>query len=114
MNENGCSLKGLRPGIYTLIEKAAPAGYNILSNKTTFTVKPDGTVEYDNENNQAMFVAKGNESSDNVLTIKNTPGAALPATGGTGTLPYTIGGLTLFAFSTMAFVLYKRRRIPQI
>ena len=86
---------------YTLTETKVPDGYSTNGNtysvevaydKITVTVtKPDGTSE-----------AWNNEIVNNVYY-------ELPQTGGIGTTPYTIGGLTL-AVSAGALLLYKLRR----
>ena len=43
------------------------------------------------------------------LTVYNTPGVALPSTGGPGTAAYTAGGLGLIMLALAALLLRKRR-----
>ena len=48
--------------------------------------------------------------SVNVFTIPNTPGAALPNTGGPGTTTLYLLGIMLTAFAGAGLVMRKRRR----
>lgn len=95
-------------GTYCLTETAAPDGYIILTNKIYFNVNADGTVTLSDENGETDGVSYDNAAVSNppdeevgTVTITNEPGAALPNTGGPGTLPYTLGGLMLILASAM-------------
>ena len=57
-------------------------------------------------------VTSGDNASaeDNTLTVTNEPGQALPHTGGSGTLPYTLGGLMLILASALMYGFRLRRR----
>ena len=93
----GITISGLQDGSYKLVEREAPAGYIITNNTTTFTVSAGRVTEWS---------LSGTEGT--TLEIPNTPGAALPNTGGPGTRLFTILGsiLTLGA----GVLLWRRRR----
>ena len=44
------------------------------------------------------------------LRVANTPGQELPVTGGSGTLPYTLGGIALIMASALMYGFRMRRR----
>jgi LPXTG-motif cell wall-anchored protein len=41
------TLKGLEQGVHTFVEKSAPNGYQLNTNKITITVKADGSIQQD-------------------------------------------------------------------
>ena len=61
-------------------------------------------------NGSEGYIASGNIENGAVkpATFVNTPYYELPSTGGSGTAPYTLGGLLLLSFAGI-FLLYKRR-----
>lgn len=79
---------GLAYGDYYLAETQAPAGYNALREPVAFTI--DATSHL----------------SENQVEVINTSGAELPSTGGMGTLPFTLSGLTLIC--TAAWLLRRK------
>lgn len=80
---------GLSYGDYWLIETQAPAGYNKLHTPTQFTIHAT------------------NHKNENQITVSNTAGVELPATGGMGTHLFTISGLLL---TLTAAILLKKRK----
>ncbi len=94
----------LDDGTYSLEETEAPDGYYKLSSALTFTIKqgvfetlsPAGTI--------------GEIKNPKLLTVFNSGGQELPLTGGSGALPYTIGGALLLAGSLLYGCLYWRKR----
>nr|WP_253282144.1 DUF5979 domain-containing protein [Arcanobacterium phocae] len=71
-------------GEYTLVEKTAPAGYYLSDKTYPFTI---------GEAPEQLNIAL-----DPIPNTKITP-PQLPLTGGTGTLPFVIGGLALIGFA---------------
>lgn len=97
------SLSGLSDGTYTLTEIKAPAGYNLLANSITFTVK-NGYISANSDGTIAVY-----DADSNVLTVKNSKGISLPHTGGVGTHWYIISGFTLMA-GVLLYSIFRRRR----
>lgn len=116
------TFKGLDDGVYKLVEKQTPAGYNTMEDKiftiaATHTQDPsilkltglsvDGGLVSDNNNkdkNATVDVSTGTISAD----IVNKPGTELPETGGMGTtLLYVLGGV-LVALAA-AYVIYTKK-----
>ncbi|MFT9008345.1 MAG: SpaH/EbpB family LPXTG-anchored major pilin [Bifidobacterium sp.] len=86
----------LKAGNYTLVETAAPAGYELSSDQIPVTI------------------AAGGKSEAKVLKIANkqkTP-VELPLSGGTGTLIFTVAGLSLIGVAT-GLTIRSRRRVAQ-
>ena len=94
----GITISGLQDGSYKLVEREAPAGYIITNNTTTFTVSAGRVTEWS---------LSGTEGT--TLEIPNTPGAALPNTGGPGTRLFTILGSILILGAGV--LLWRRRRL---
>lgn len=97
---------------YYLEEVTAPAGYNRLTKPVSFVVKSDGAVELEgttstNEAGETVVSPRSDATVDNTVasvtypdpyyqvTIADTPGTALPLTGGVGTTIFTLVGLVL-------------------
>ena len=105
--ENGIySVGDLSEGTYYLFETKAPDGYNKLTDPVAITVLED-KVTYVQAGNSRE--ATKNESTY-ILTVTNTAGKELPNTGGTGTLPYTLGGLMIMSVAAMMYGFIMRRR----
>lgn len=132
------SFSNLTHGYYEISEKQSPLGY-VLSEDTTFyfkiesgevkwlvkgTNKPSewaekeekaegesvdfepahAAIEADPENN-----IEAQSATNAAFTVENTPGAALPSTGGSGTRLFTIFG-TILALSSVV-LLFRRHKI---
>ncbi|MBQ7175015.1 MAG: VWA domain-containing protein [Lachnospiraceae bacterium] len=120
--DNPLDLGGLGIGRYQLVETKAPEGYVILTKNIYFEVYKEGSVlkarltnEDGNPVESPTEYSKIEESGTDAepvytVSVKNTPGASLPSTGGHGTLPYTLGGLLLMLGSAMMYGFRMRRR----
>ena len=99
----------LSTGEYQLTETKAPAGYNLLTGTVAFKIE-NGKV-YDDPTGTSvsseMYTIKSDDKS-NVVTIKNKAGVALPVTGGTGTILFSLGGMALMLIA-LGYVVMKRR-----
>jgi LPXTG-motif cell wall-anchored protein len=103
----------LPAGRYRLEETHAPDGYLILTkyiyfmidtNRKVILTKEDGSNE--NHNSQASI---SQSAGVYIITVKNTPGAALPNTGGPGTRIFTILGSILILGAGV--LLWRRRKL---
>ena len=99
---------GLTDGTYRLTETKAPAGYILLSSPLTFVVE-EGVITSDNRDGTTFIYTEKNDSAPDTYKIKNTPGAELPATGGSGTLIYTITGIFLITLAGTLLAARKRK-----
>ena len=97
------TITGLNVGIYTLTEIKAPDGYVIQTSGTTIVVSSSGVTVGGKS-------ALKNDDGKYVVTVENTAGKILPNTGGSGTLPYTLCGLTLMSAAAMMYGFIMRRR----
>jgi len=104
-------IEGLTTGFYELIETKSPAGYVKTSTNPRFEVRVNvnGTTKelevlYTDSTDGMVSYA----SDNNTFTVKNTPGTALPITGGPGTWLFTIlGGILVLGAGVL---LWRRRR----
>lgn len=106
--ENGLIvIKGVDSDTYTLTEKTAPAGYNLLENpvsvesQATSETTIDTTIYLDEngdvvsqEDSPAVTVDFDVDFGGTAVAVLNKTGSLLPSTGGMGTtIFYTLGGL---------------------
>lgn len=87
---------GIKAGTYTLKETAAPAGYSLNAKTFTVVISADGVVTF-------------NGNKIDVLTVENTP-IVLPATGGMGTMMFTIIGASLIVCAGVLFLVVRRKK----
>lgn len=113
---------GLDDGTYTLVETKAPAGYNLPADGFSVTLKAT-TVNDQTWNGTAntaltdlaVKVDQTNGTGDvntglGAITIKNTQGSSLPATGGMGTVLLYVAGIAVFVLAGATLVMALRRR----
>ena len=106
---SGFEIKSLIPGDYKLVEITPPNGYIVIEKETYFKVNESGSAHII-ELASGTTNASVSGTNDNTVSIKNTPGQALPNTGGSGTLPYTLGGIALIMASALMYGFRMRRR----
>ncbi len=102
---------GMGNGIYKLTETHAPAGYIIITKDIYFSVS-DGAVKLtDEDGNETAYSSVTLADDNTTIVVKNTPGVALPTTGGPGiSLLYFLGGmLVLFAGAGLTLLCRKKR-----
>ena len=92
-------VRGLKSGIYKLVETEAPAGY-VKGADTEITINKELSEEQGNRL-IGLFTEKA--------TVINTQGSELPETGGIGTTIFYIAG-ALLAVSAVALLVVKRRK----
>ena len=98
---------GLTPGFYYLKETKAPAGYVMTeANGWHFQIDENGIVSGSGDLSDVGIFRYVDPKS---VTVENTPGVALPATGGAGTRLFTILGSILILGAGV--LLWRRRRI---
>ena len=110
-NGEAQTINGLPDGTYRLYEVYVPAGYISTAKYIQFDIENRvmKNVNTDTSDTSAFdFTAAGNNSLA-LLKIKNTPGAALPNTGGPGTRLFTILGSVLILGAGV--LLWRRRRL---
>ena len=106
---NPVDLGELETGRYKLTETKAPDGYVILSKDTYFEVQSSQDsvrvvlTDADGKESTSTDPAFITQASDGtyLITVKSTPGATLPMTGGTGRMPYYLGGTMLISISLL-------------
>ena len=103
------TITGLPDGTYRLYEVYVPAGYISTLPYIEFNIT-DRVMTMVTTDESLIFIAatNGDNPTLSLLKIKNTPGAALPNTGGPGTRLFTILGSILVMFA--AAMLWGRRR----
>ena len=107
VDENGhASITGLTDGKYRLYETKAPAGYTAYFGEIAFAIS-NGVITY-TDTAYVTYVKTGDDPG--TFTIRNYPGVELPATGGSGTLVYTVSGIALVLLAGALLVNRKRRK----
>ncbi len=99
--------EGLTDGRYKIVETKTPDGYLKLDMSDIFFKIDDGTVTWTDESGNAIDPAEAPnhiDYDDLTFTVKNTPGAALPNTGGPGTSRLYLIGFLLMLMAGAGFM----------
>ncbi len=102
----------LSEGNYKLVETKAPDGYMMAQKpELEFTVTNGviNGIEKDNNGFVVKYEVVSQSNNTPTVTNGNTPGVELPSTGGSGTLAYTLTGLTLILLAGGLLAVSKRR-----
>ena len=95
--EGKVKFTGFKAGTYYVKETTAPVGYSLNSTVFTVNISTTGVVTYDGDNTVSY------------LTVEDTP-IVLPATGGMGTMVFTIVGASLIVCAGVLFIVARRKK----
>lgn len=95
----------LPSGEYQLVETATVPGHTLLASPIPVTISTKGELKY---------TINGIEQTpvDNTIeiTIKNGQNLVMPPTGGSGPIPFTVGGLSICMFASLMYIDSMRKR----
>lgn len=110
-------IRGLKPGTYKLTEKKTNAGYVLLKAPVVIEIKDDNatgdataTVGGKTVTMQADQINKTSATAEVPLTVVNSKGFDLPATGGRGIALFTIAGIAIVAAAGSLLFMRKRSK----
>ena len=102
---------------YRLTETKAATGYNLLKDPISFTIsygaddKENVDIKLADETPEDVKLEKQSDNFTVKLTVSNTRGTVMPATGGSGTEEFIFGGaMLLMAGLLYGYILKCRRR----
>lgn len=114
---DGYAVLGTLAGTYYFQEISTKDGYNMLTAPVRVKVEKDNNGEKVTAScteegvilNTLDWISKENDGIW-VVKVNNSTGMELPHTGGSGTLPYTLGGLMLMSAAALMYGFIMRRR----
>lgn len=107
------SIKGLEDGTYYVEEIATVPGYNLLKEPVKIEIKAQtGTNTYVDLGSTGDYLGTTDTSTTGTesVTIINTQGFQLPATGGAGIWMFVLGGILVIGMGCVYFVASKRKK----
>ena len=108
VDADGKTFKDLVPGDYRLTEISAPDGYIIQEQNTDFKIHGGSATAIITKADSVSNALISGDKND-TISIKNTPGQALPSTGGPGTNGFLIGGLAVILGACTIYFISKKR-----
>lgn len=118
-NNGEIHIRGLKPGTYKLTETKTNAGYVLLKNPVEIKITPstdaneaaEGVVSaYVGGKEVTMNADNGSDTAIVPLTVVNSKGFDLPATGGRGIALFTIAGIAIVAAAGSLLFMRKRSK----
>lgn len=109
-------IRGLKPGTYKLKETKTNAGYVLLKNPVVIVIKQtDATIgtakaTVGSKDDVTMTDDNGSATAIVPLTVVNSKGFDLPATGGRGIALFTIAGIAIVAAAGSLLFMRKRSK----
>lgn len=118
-NDGKIYIRGLKPGTYKLTETKTTAGYVLLKDPVVIVITPstdaneaaEGVVSaYVGGKKVTMNADNGSDTAIVPLTVVNSKGFDLPATGGRGIALFTIAGIAIVAAAGSLLFMRKRSK----
>lgn len=118
-NDGKIYIRGLKPGTYKLTETKTNAGYVLLKDPVVIVITPstdaneaaEGVVSaYVGGKKVTMNADNGSDTAIVPLTVVNSKGFDLPATGGRGIALFTIAGIAIVAAAGSLLFMRKRSK----
>ena len=107
-------IKGLKPGTYKLTEKKTKEGYVLLKAPVVIEIKDDNATgeakAFVGTKEVTMNADNGSATAIVLLTVVNSKGFDLPATGGRGIALFTIAGIAIVAAAGSLLFMRKRSK----
>lgn len=118
-NNGEIHIRGLKPGTYKLTETKTKDGYVLLKDPVVIVITPstkaneaaEGVVSATVDGKKVTMNAdNGNDTAIVPLTVVNSKGFDLPATGGRGIALFTIAGIAIVAAAGSLLFMRKRSK----
>lgn len=116
-NDGKIYIRGLKPGTYQLTETKTNAGYVLLKDPVVIEIKDDNATGEAEASVDSKPVTMQNDQKNKdsakaevPLTVVNSKGFDLPATGGRGIALFTIAGIAIVAAAGSLLFMRKRSK----